>query len=159
MIFKLLNLFVCENENLTNIFKKKFKKKNFRVTTMYTRYFDKNVSFKKNPNQNLVIGILGGMGTQAGLDDMFNENDFREKIKIVFLGKFNKELSENIINDFKNFNIEFKKKMLTEKDFLRINKDCDLLVSLNKEEKHYGNFKGTGSFGDAMYLQKSLIVP
>ena len=49
--------------------------------------------------------------------------------------------------------------MLSEEDFLRMGKDCDILLSLNKEEKYYGNYKGTGSFGDAMYLQKSLIIP
>ena len=32
------------------------------------------------------------------------------------------------------------------------------MLSLNKEEKYYGDYKGTGSFGDAIQLQK-LIAP
>ena len=36
---------------------------------------------------------------------------------------------------------------------------CDLLLSLNKEEKFYGDYKGTGSFGDALFLQKPLMAP
>tara|TARA_Y200000002_G_scaffold368443_1_gene361543 strand:+ start:1405 stop:2484 length:1080 start_codon:yes stop_codon:yes gene_type:complete len=161
LIFNLLNLFICENENLTNIFKKKFKRKNFKVTTMYTRYFDKDMSYQKNYNQSLVIGVLGGIDPQRKNYDLLYDGvyDFKDKIKIVFLGKFNEKLSTNVIHNFSSFNIEFEKKILSEKDFLRMGKDCDLLISLNREEKHYGQFKGTGSFGDSMYLQKTLIAP
>ena len=161
LLFKKINFFVCENENLTQIFKKKFKKKFFKVTTMYTRYFDKKISYQKNCNQNLVIGVLGGIDPSRKNYDLLCRSlyDYRKKIKIVFLGRFYKNLSEKTLYDFRHFNIKLKKKLLTEKDFFSMGKDCDLLLSLNKEEKYYGKYKGTGSFGDAMYLQKPLIIP
>ncbi len=160
-VFQLLNFFVCENKNLTEIFKSKFKKKQIKVTTVYTRYYDKSIHYKKNNNEKLIIGILGGIDPIRKDYEIFYNNllKFRDEITIRFLGRFYKNFSESAIDCFKDYNIEYKKKLLSEEDFLRMGKDCDILLSLNKEEKYYGNYKGTGSFGDAMYLQKSLIIP
>ena len=160
-IFRYINYFACENENLTNLFKKKFKKKNLKVSTIYTRYFDKKLIFKKKYNQILVIGILGGIDPLRKNYDLLYESlfNFKTKIKLVFLGKFDKKLSNVVINNLNNFNVVFKKKTLNENDFLNLGKKCDILISLNRKEKLYGSYKGTGSFGDAMYLTKPLIAP
>ena len=160
-IFKLLDIFVCENKNLTMIFKQKFKNKKIKITTIYTRYFDKNIFYKKKYHQHLVIGVLGRIDPFRKNYQILHENLYscKAKIKIKFLGGCYKSLSEKVIEDFKDFNIDFKSRMLNEKEFLKMGQDCDLLVSLNREEKHYGQYKGTGSFGDAMYLQKTLIAP
>lgn len=160
-IFQLLNIFVLENKNLTQIFRLKFKKKQINVSTIYTRYYDKNLSYKKNFNKNLIIGILGGIDPIRKDYNLFLSNlfEYRDLITVKFLGRFYKNFSEEVIKSFKNFNIEYQSKFLSEQDFLKIGQDCHVLISLNKEEKYYGHYKGTGSFGDAMYLQKALIIP
>ncbi|MBD1152119.1 hypothetical protein IDH08_01905 [Pelagibacterales bacterium SAG-MED22] len=161
LLFRSLNYFACENKNLTNIFRKKFKKNFFKITTIYTRYFDKRLSYKKKNNKNFVIGVLGGIDSSRKNYNLLYKSllNFKKEIKIIFLGKFDKNLSGDVIKNFNTFRIEFKKKTLTEKDFLNFGKKCDILISLNRREKLYGRYKGTGSFGDAMYLQKPLIAP
>lgn len=161
LLFKSLNYFVCENKNLTNIFRKKFEKNSFKITTIYTRYFDKELSCKKKNNKTFVIGVLGGIDPSRKNYNLLHKSllSFKKEIKIIFLGKFDNNLSDDVIKNFDNFQIEFKKKTLTEKDFLNLGKKCDIFISLNRKEKLYGRYKGTGSFGDAMYLQKPLIAP
>jgi hypothetical protein len=160
-IFQLLNIFVFENKNLAQIFESKFKKKKIKLTTIYTRYYDKNLSYKKNFNKNLIIGILGAIDPIRKDYNLFLSNLFehRDLVSVKFLGRYYKNLSEKVIESFKGFNIEYQSNFINEQDFLKIGKECNILISLNKEEKYYGHYKGTGSFGDAMYLQKALIIP
>ncbi len=160
-IFLLLNLFTCENKNLTMIFNKKFKKKNFKVTTIYTRYYDKNINYAKIINSKFTVGLLGGIDHIRRDYGLIYKNylNYKEKVKFIFLGRYYNNFSEEAIKNFKNLDFEYKKEFLSEEDFIDMGSRCDVLLSLNKEEKYYGELKGTGSFGDAMFLQKPLIIP
>jgi F0F1-type ATP synthase membrane subunit c/vacuolar-type H+-ATPase subunit K len=53
----------------------------------------------------------------------------------------------------------FSKSYLSDKDFVNLGSRCHVLLSLNKEEKMYGTYKGTGSYGDALKLQQKIICP
>jgi hypothetical protein len=163
MLFLLVNRFVCENKNLENVFKQKFikEKKNYFVSTLYTRFFDPNKNFKKKiSNDFLTIGILGAIDPlrkDYNLINNFVKNN-KSKIKLIFLGRRYKNLSDEVVNNFSKFNTIIKD-YLTDEDFEKLGSQCDVLLSLNKEDKMYGSFKGTGSYGDALKLQKRLIAP
>ena len=88
--------------------------------------------------------------------NFFNQ---KEQIKFIFLGKFYENLSENVIKKFQGLDFEYKQEFLSEEDFIKMGRKCDVLLSLNKKEKFYGEYKGTGSYGDAMFLQKPLLIP
>ena len=160
-IFLLLDLFTCENKNLTEIFKKKFKKKKYKVTTVYTRYYDENIIYEKKLNSKFTIGLIGGIDPIRRDYSLIYKNflNQKEQIKFIFLGKFYENLSENVIKKFQGLDFEYKQEFLSEEDFIKMGRKCDVLLSLNKKEKFYGEYKGTGSYGDAMFLQKPLLIP
>lgn len=160
-IFFMVNRFVCENKNLENIFREKFLKgeKKIYLTTLYTRFFDPEEKIKKKLNKDLLtIGILGAIDPIRKDYDIIYDFVRRNKtkIKLIFLGKKYKKLSDPVLKKFSNFNL-ITKDYLTDKDFIELGSQCDILLSLNKEGKLYGSFKGTGSYGDALKLQQILI--
>lgn len=164
-IFLFFKRFAFENDNLANKFNELItvkKKKNLLTTTIYTRFNYSNKIEKKKDKKNdkLCIGILGSIDPIRKdyqiLENFVNKN--KSKIKIIFLGRFLNNLSEKVIDKFKDCEIIYKD-FLSGNDFENLGSECDLLISLNKEEKHYGDYKGTGSFGDAILLQKKLIAP
>jgi len=162
-LFLFVKRFICENRNLENIFKEKFiqGKKNYFVTTLYTRFFDSQKIIKKNLSNNLLtIGILGAIDPirkDYNLIHDFVKNN-KTKIKLIFLGRKYKNLSDPIVNYFEKYNCIIKD-YLSDEDFEILGSQCDILLSLNKEDKMYGSFKGTGSYGDALKLQQKVISP
>lgn len=162
-LFLLVNRFICENRNLENIFKEKFiqGKKNYYVSTLYTRFFDPKKIFQKNLNKDiLTIGILGAIDPIRKNYDLIHSfvKNNNSKIKLIFLGRKYKKLSDPIVNYFEKYN-SIIKDYLSDEDFEVLGSQCDILLSLNKEDKMYGSFKGTGSYGDALKLQQKVISP
>lgn len=163
-IFLFFKRFAFENDNLANKFNEVIAsktKKKYLTTTIYTRF---NYSNKKkiiDGNENkLCIGILGSIDPMRKnyeiLENFVNKN--KNEIKLVFLGRLLSNFSEKVIEKFKDCELVYKS-YLDGNDFKKLGNDCNLLLSLNKEESHYGDYKGTGSFGDAIHLEKILIAP
>lgn len=163
-LFLMVNRFICENKNLERVFKKNFIKenKNLYVSTLYTRFFNPQDNFKQRINDKdiLSIGILGAIDPIRKDYELLNNFVLKNnlKIKLIFLGRKYKNLSEPVIEKFEKYNI-IVKDYLSDKDFETLGSECDILLSLNKEDKMYGSYKGTGSYGDALKLQKRLICP
>lgn len=160
-IFLLARRFVCENKNLTYLLKNFLPpSKKYLVTTLYTRFN----SYKKNKSlrgKKFTIGLLGAIDPERKdyklIYDYVNKNKY--KIKINFLGQCVSRKSFNIINNFRANELNFSKIYLNEQDFIKWGQECDVLISLNKKDLFYGESKGTGSFGDAISLNKPLIAP
>jgi hypothetical protein len=162
-LFLKVSRFVCENRNLEKVFKNKFilKKRDIYLTTLYTRFFDPNQVVKKKVNNNiLTIGVLGAIDPIRKdynlLEDFVRINN--SKVQLIFLGRKYKRISDPVLDKFKKYNI-ITKSYLTDKDFVNLGSRCHVLLSLNKEDKMYGTYKGTGSYGDALKLQQKIICP
>ena len=166
--------FLCENRNLTKVFKDNIKSKlldNIKVSTLYTRISRSNIynSYTKDENKKyFILGILGAIdGSRKDyslLLEFLKKNDLN--IKLIFLGKSYGYLSEEIIKKFYQFDkkiiLHNAQSYISEANFLNLGKKCDLLISLNiinKTNLSYGKYKGSGSFGDAILLNKNLIIP
>lgn len=169
------NSILCENKHLTEIFKNnltdEFKKK-VRVSTLYTRTSKKieiNLRQQENKKDLLTLGILGGIDDNRKdyniLIKLIRENNL--KLKLIFLGRFYKDISSRVIDKFLKIDANIfynktKEGVISENDFLELGNQCDLLVSLNlvnHSDLSYGKYKGSGSFGDAILLNKHLVVP
>jgi hypothetical protein len=160
--FSVITRFVCENNNLRNRFKYYFNKgkKKYLVTTLYTRFYDKKRNiFKKNKKLN--IGILGVIDPERKSYNLIYDfsKKYKNKIKLIFLGRRLKKDSTSVINMFKLNDTKYINGFLTDLQLINWGKNCDILVSLNKKELFYGSLKGTASFGDAISLQKPLVAP
>ena len=154
-----------ENRNLEKKFKEIKIKKKILTSTLYTRFFYPNLDIENNSQNNLkdkkfTLGILGSIDPIRKDYEIIADfvRDNKDKIQIIFLGKFLPNLSEKVIKIFDGCKIIYKD-FLQEEELQDMGLSCDLLLSLNKEEKFYGDYKGTGSFGDALFLQKPLIAP
>ena len=166
--------FLCENKTLTKIFKNNIKSKlldEVKVSTLYTRTSKSNIdnSYKKDKNKKLfVLGVLGAIDQNRKdyslLLKFLKKNDVN--VKIIFLGKSYGNSSKEIINKFNQIDkdiLMYKEQIyISEANFIKLGKECDLLVSLNiinETNLSYGKYKGSGSFGDAILLNKHLICP
>ena len=121
-IYRSINYFACENKNLTNLFKKKFKKKNLKVSTIYTRYFDKKLIFKKKNNQifkktkNTLIG-----SNNLCLNNMkilCKKYNIKSKIWFKNLDGDVKAISKKFSNCIKKININ----LFHSKNYILVNK-------------------------------------
>ena len=160
-IFLFVKRIVCKNKNLENILKERFvKKKKILTSTLYTRLYYSKKKLNLNINKNKTIGVLGAIDPlrkdYSLLDDFLQ--DHGKDIHIIFLGREINDLSNQIIRKYEKYNITSFRN-LSDELFIREGSKCDFLLSLNKEDKHYGTYKGTGSFGDALLLEKTLITP
>jgi len=128
---------------------------------LYKRFFYPKQVVKKKVNNNiLTIGVLGAIDPIRKdynlLEDFVRINN--SKVQLIFLGRKYKRISDPVLDKFKKYNI-ITKSYLTDKDFVNLGSRCHVLLSLNKEDKMYGTYKGTGSYGDALKLQQKIICP
>jgi hypothetical protein len=154
----LIKRFTFETLTISKEFKKLVisnKLKNKIYTHIYINHHYENEKFIKVKSK---IGILGTVDYKRKnykvlFDSLLKLND--KKIEIVFLGK--------IINfdksKYKNLNIKTFSGFIPFTKFLKIGKTCKFLVSNLINKKIYGKFKSSGTFGDAIFLNKPLIVP
>ena len=160
-IFLLADRIVCENKNLTALLKKFLPiKKNYLITTLYTR-LNYNKKKKYIENKKFTIGILGLIDPQRkdyGLIYNYICKN-KDKIKINFLGQCISKKALSTIRAFKVSDVKFSINYLTPAIFYKWGQECNVLISLNKKSLFYGESKGTGSFGDAISLNKPLIAP
>lgn len=157
--------FLMETKNLTNNLKKYFEInqiKNKRFTCLYIAHTDKNLSVVNN-SDNLKIGLLGAIdGDRKDYDiifDALNKIKCRE-IHIFFLGSNLSQRSKKVIEKFNKFKTYFFSGYLPDDIFYEWGKKCNLLISTNKTDivRGYGSLKGTGPFGDAIYLSRPLLI-
>jgi hypothetical protein len=121
---------------------------------------------KEEKNNKINIGLLGTLDPNRRNYDLLLESikkldtHWQEKIEIVTLGAYLGVKSDEVISKFKEI-IELNSTTgwLTEEEFLERGKKCDVLISPLSEKKKYGTLAGTGSFGDAVFLQKKIILP
>ena len=157
--------FLMETKNLTNNLKKYFETnqiKNKRFTCLYIAHTDKHSSIVNNTD-NLKIGLLGAIDEHRKnydiIFDALNKIN-RKEIYIFFLGSNLGQRSKKIIEKFNKFKTYFFSGYLPDDIFYKWGKKCDLLISTNKTDivRGYGSLKGTGPFGDAIYLSRPLLI-
>jgi len=112
------------------------------------------------------IGLLGTLDdsrrdydTLLSALNLLNQN-IRDKLQIVILGACpGGEGNDILIKIRKIVKTIFHDGYLSADEFDLKGLDCDLLISPLLESMEYGTFKGSGAFGDAIYLQKNIIIP
>jgi hypothetical protein len=149
--------------NLREYFHKKNILKNKLFSHMYIAHVYKiNKNNKNNRINRINLGVLGAINSTRKnyqyLLDAIKKIKI-EKINIYFLGENIKYTSDKIIKKFIKYNIYYPKSYLKDDDFNKWGSKCDILLSLNRNNLYYGSLKGTGSYGDAIFLQKPLVAP
>lgn len=160
---------VCESEYLKKKLIRKLGKINCfdkKIIVLYYAYSKQNTKIKiKFSKKKLNIGILGTVDNNRkdyNILIKILENKFflDKKISLTFLGAANNYLGKKKIKEFSKFSKKIiSKNYFTEKDFLKIGKKCDFLISLNNKTNFYGEFRMSGCFGDSILLKKYLYCP
>ena len=158
ILIVLIKRFTLETKTISKEFKKLIISNNLKNKLFTYIYINHHYHKKKPEYSKSKIGILGTVDDKRknyevlfnGLSKLNNKN-----IELIFLGKvisFNKSKYTSLtIRTFKDF-LPFSK-------FLKIGSSCKFLVSNLINKKVYGKFKSSGTFGDAIFLNKPLVVP
>ena len=152
-----------------------FFKKNLRAQykLKYGVVFDKyslenkNITPKIDIYKNkIMIGLLGGVNSQRRdykvlLDALkILDKELREKISFTILGHTYCKEAPKIIDGLRNFvDVVTINSFLSEEEFKFYGKGCSFLLSPLKNDKPYGTLAGTGSFGDFIFLSRTIILP
>ncbi len=154
----LLKRFTFETLAISREFEKLIKSnklKNKLYTHVYINHHYKN---KKSNKIQKKIGILGTVDDRRkNYKVLFNSllKLKNKKIEIIFLGKIvNFDKSK-----YKDLNIKTFNKFVPFHQFFKVGKTCKFLISNLIDKNVYGKFKSSGTFGDAIFLNKPLIVP
>jgi len=82
----------------------------------------------------------------------------RAKMMFVTLGGCRGDRGREVINSLAAYiDIDYVDGILTAEEFNNRGSACDILIS--PLTRDYGTFNGSGSFGDAIYLRKKIIMP
>lgn len=114
----------------------------------------------------LRIGLLGSVTEERrdyrlicdALRDM--SQDARARIELVIMGECRGGQHNPVIKLFEGLaRVDCTAGILSEKDFALRGKSCDLLLAPLNRQSAYGTLKGSGAFGDAVYLKRRMIIP
>ena len=168
---KKINRFTFETKTLMEYFRKEVQDRDCLLSVSYDRYTDIDrfhiPNNSKSKNDNIVnVGLLGIL-TDFRRDyniifDILDELVERERKQFLFvtLGATPGGNDNLIIKRFmKLSNIDYISGWITAEQFNDRGRQCDILISSLKKELEYGTYKGSGSFGDAIYLRKKIIIP
>ena len=157
--------FLMETKFLTENLKKYFIMNNI-YNKKFACLYNSHTNLSKNKEKiidKINLGLLGEINNQRkDYNIILNalKKIENKKVNIYFLGTNLGKSSKEIIQKFKNYRIFYTDGYLSDEIFYKWGKSCHILISTNKTTfiKGYGEFKGTGAFGDAIYLSKPLLT-
>jgi hypothetical protein len=165
-----LKLVMFETKTLMEHFLEVYPKP-LKALPIYDRYTDLLPSHQNNSritkeSSVVKIGLLGSLDdnrrdydTLLSALNLLNTN-LRDKLQMVILGACPGGESNDILKKIRRIvKTKFHDGYLSADEFDHKGLDCDLLISPLLESMEYGTFKGSGAFGDAIYLQKNIIIP
>ena len=167
-----IKVITFESETLKNIFHSETKIPKTRLCVSYDRYvdFNKRQSLEYKPAQEFIskyrIGLLGGVEESRrdyreiilALQNV--SLDIRKKIVFVTLGNSNGGYSNPVLTEMTNLvDVDTTDGWISADEFDTRGASCHLLISPLKSAMEYGTYKGSGTFGDAIYLKKRVIIP
>jgi len=144
-------------------------KKPLKTAVIYDRYTDLLPPGLIKP-ESLVkpfrLGMLGSLDNsrrdyQVVLDafSQLPQQQLRH-FELVILGECLGGDDNTILHTFQQFiAVDYPMRYLTSDEFDIKGSSCDLLISPLLSKMEYGTFKGSGAIGDAIYLQKNIILP
>ena len=167
-----IKVITFESETLKNIFHNETKIPKSRLCASYDRYVDFNKLVLSD--QKHALGVNGKY--RIGLLGMVEENrrdyrdiilalqnvssDIRNKIEFVTLGNSNGGSSNPVLSELmKLVDVDTTGGWISVDEFDTRGASCHLLISPLKPAMEYGTYKGSGTFGDAIYLKKKVIIP
>jgi len=161
-------LVLFETDTLRNYFVKAYGKP-LRTAVIYDRYtdlLDPSLIKPRKATQPFRIGMLGSLD-KARRDYQTVLDAFRElpqeclgSVEIVILGECIDGEDNEILKSFKQLvAVDYPVRYLTSDEFDKKGSSCDLLLSPLLPSMEYGTFKGSGAIGDAIYLQKNILLP
>jgi hypothetical protein len=158
-----------ETSTLRDYFVKVYGKK-LETYIIYDRYTDllshKLLLKTIPPSPPYRIGLLGSLNNErrdyAILVNSLSQlsREIRSQFHFYILGECRNGHNNLILQSLqKHVNVSFPDGYLSSDDFDEIGVSCHILISPLSTNFEYGTFKGSGSFGDAIYLRKGLIIP
>lgn len=168
---KYIKSFTFETNTMREAFQKHTNLNQCFLGVVYDRYTDllkTGTIEKKEPCKNgkIRIGLLGTINPRRRdytlicrvLSRLTKEE--RAKIVIVTLGGCTGGENNEIIKQIAKYvEVNCYDGFMSAEEFDMRGIYCDLLISPLKATMEYGEFKGSGSFGDAVYLRKKIILP
>jgi hypothetical protein len=146
----------------------------FNTYVIYDRYIDqlpsRYIGLKSRQDdslqRNFKVGLLGSLNSSRRDYDLlikvFNKlnTDLLDRFELILLGECrNGKLNEIAIKLSQSISFKFKCGFLDVDEFDNLGSSCDILISPLINDKNYGTVNGSGSFGDAVYLRKPIIIP
>ncbi|MDA9043182.1 hypothetical protein N9H56_01330 [Pseudomonadales bacterium] len=167
-----IRVITFESETLKKVFHSETKIPMSRLCASYDRYVDFNqlvLSDQKNilgANGKYRIGLLGAVEEfrrdyrEIILALQNVSLDIRNRIEFVTLGNSNGGSDNPVLIELKKLvDVDMTDGWISVDEFDSRGAGCHLLISPLKQEMEYGTYKGSGTFGDAIYLKKKVIIP
>lgn len=160
-----------ETETQHRTFKENFPYVSARTTVFPTSSSDegmflRNANLPKKSPQEARIGLLGGVSEERRDYHVLRESlqllptDIVSRITLVVLGHLLDPGAEKVLSQLREIvTVEVEAPFLSHSDFVRIGLSCEALVSPFLPGRGYGVSHGSGSFGDAILLNRALIIP
>jgi len=167
---KYLRMMTFETQTLMEVFHEESKIPFEKLGISYDRYTDLNTVTEKKSNNKTdylcVIGLLGVVESERrNYYEIINalrktHEDIRSKFLFVTLGNSKGGLDNEILFELSQLSkVDITEGWISAEEFEKRGILCDVLISPLKKEMEYGTYKGSGTFGDAIYLRKKLIIP
>ncbi|MDB3964673.1 hypothetical protein N9401_00650 [Amylibacter sp.] len=167
-----IRVITFESKTLKNIFHDETKISKSRLCESYDRYVDFNKVIRQvtkpvgRVKGKYRIGLLGAVEeSRRDYYDIINALECvsistRDNIEFVTLGNSNGGIKNRVLADLKRLvAVDTTDGWISVEDFDKRGESCHLLISPLRPEMEYGTYKGSGTFGDAVYLKKKVIIP
>jgi hypothetical protein len=163
--------FTFETDTMRRVFARGTRRKDVRLAVSYDKYTDVTVpgddrSVGSPRDGKIRIGLLGTVNEErrdyAVICDALQKvpAELRSHLTFVTLGECREGMNHKALRALSAFvGVDSSEGLLSEREFAARGRSCELLMAPLTEKRAYGSLSGSGSFGDAIYLQKRLIVP
>lgn len=163
--------FTFETRTMRRIFAKSVSRKDLLLGVSYDKYTDVAVPGDDGSGQPLRdgkirIGLLGTVNEErrdySVICDALGLLSPEQRSWLVFvtLGQCNEGLDHPAMKKLSQLAaVDCQAGLLSELDLVVRGRACELLMATLASTKGYGTLHGSGAFGDAVHLQKRLILP
>ncbi len=163
--------FTFETHTMRRVFSRRANRQDMLLGVSYDKYADVTVpgdtrSTAPPRDGKIRIGLLGTVNEErrdySMICDALQTMPAQQRSRLLFvtLGECREGANHRAIKALSAFvEVDCREGLLSERDLVARGRICDLLMASLTRERAYGTLRGSGSFGDAVYLQKRLILP